>query len=50
MKNRITAVVGALAVLGVVLITALTMTASRDTKKTISESIPHGPNERPVSK
>jgi hypothetical protein len=39
-----------IAVLAVVLITLFTMTASKDTKQTIGESIPHGTSEKPVSK
>ncbi len=39
-----------IAVLAVVLITLFTMTASKDTKQTIGESIPHGASEKPVRK
>ena len=50
MNNQKYMIAGIVAVLAVVLATTLTITASKDTKKTISESIPHGSEERPLTK
>ncbi len=50
MKNQFSIIAGAVAIAVVVVAAALSMTTSQDTKKAISESIPHGSNEKPISK
>lgn len=50
MNHQRVTIVGFIAVLAVVLITLFTMTTSKDTQRTIGESIPHGASEKPVSK
>jgi hypothetical protein len=50
MKKQFSVLAGIVAVLAVVLAVALSMTASKETKKSISENIPHGANEKPLSK
>lgn len=50
MKQPTHLLFGLIATLAVVLVVTLTMTTSQGTKKTISESIPHGANEKPIRK
>ncbi len=50
MNHQRVTLAGFIAVLAIVLITLFTMTTSKDTQRTIGESIPHGPSEKPVSK
>ncbi len=50
MNHQKVTMAGFIAVVAVVLVTLYTMTASKDAKQTIGESIPHGASERPVSK
>lgn len=42
--------IGIIAALAVALAVTLSLTASDSTKKTLSGSIPHGANERPIAK
>lgn len=50
MRGQFYLYVGIIASLAVALAVVLTVTASDSTKTTISESVPHGPNEKPISK
>ncbi len=50
MKQPIHLVFGIIAAMAVVLVVTLTMTTSQGSKKTISESMPHGANEKPIRK
>lgn len=42
--------IGIVAAFAVILAITLSLTASNSTKNTISESIPHGANEKPITK
>lgn len=50
MEKQFHLYIGIIAALAVALAVTLTVTASDSTKKMISENIPHGPNEKPITK
>jgi hypothetical protein len=50
MKKPYYFMAGIVAALAMILAIAVPLTVSKDTKKSISEKIPHGANEQPISR